>query len=137
MPAMSAWLSLVGIPKYQAAVAQSTIAKRAAQRAIIESFGSFPKSTIFAIVWATVALMDVITNTPRKLNTAAIRMAFFGAMDRVDTHVAIAFGASVQPFTKITPKVNTTMIKRIGFVWMLSIKSENVIVIDCTSTLSS
>lgn len=73
----------------------------------------------------------------QKVEYGSHKNGFFGAMDRVDTHVAIAFGASVQPFTKITPKVNTTMIKRIGFVWMLSIKSENVIVIDCTSTLSS
>ena len=45
-PAMRAWLSLVGIPKYQAVVAQITIAAMAAQRAMSESRASPPKSTM-------------------------------------------------------------------------------------------
>jgi len=58
----------------------------------------------------------VITNTPRKLKMAAIITALLGLMDRVETQVAIALGASVQPFTRITPKTNKTVINKGGFV---------------------
>jgi len=51
----------------------------------------------------------VITNTPKKLKTAAIRIADLADIDRVDTHVAIAFGASVHPLTKITPNVSSVV----------------------------
>ena len=60
------------------------------------------------------AFTIVITNTPRKLNTAAIKIAALGDMDLVDTQVAIALGASVQPFTRITPNVNATVIASTG-----------------------
>ena len=63
--------------------------------------------------------------TPKKLNIAAIAIAFFGVIALVETHVAIAFGASVQPFTKITPKVSTTAIKRSGFAIICSQKYIN------------
>ena len=66
------------------------------------------------MVWATELLIRVITSTPRKLNTAAIIMAFLGVMERVETQVAIAFGASVQPFTNTTPKVRITVISKAG-----------------------
>ena len=58
-------------------------------------------------------------NTPRKLNTALIRIALRGLKHRVVTQVAIAFGASVHPFTKITPSVSRTVIIRIGFPMIL------------------
>ena len=45
-PAMSAWLSLVGMPKYQAAVAQMTMAAMAAHSAMRASRESPPKSTM-------------------------------------------------------------------------------------------
>ena len=45
-PAMRAWLSLVGIPKYQAATAQMTIEKSAAQSATSAWWESWPKSTM-------------------------------------------------------------------------------------------
>jgi len=61
------------------------------------------------IVDATFALNSVITNTPRKLKIAAIIMTFSGFMARVETQVAIAFGASVHPLTKITPSVRITV----------------------------
>jgi intracellular sulfur oxidation DsrE/DsrF family protein len=77
------------------------------------------------MVTATVALMDVITNTPRKLNTAANTIDFFADMDRVDTIVAIAFGASVQPLTKMTPIIKITTMKRAGISIRLCKKSLN------------
>src|SRR5699024_9610215 len=76
---------------------------------------STPKSTILLIVDATELLICVIINTPKKLNTALIIIAFRGLKHRVVTQVAIAFGASVQPFTKITPNVNNTVISNIWF----------------------
>ena len=60
--------------------------------------------------------IKVIVKTPKKLNTAAIIIDFFGDKHLVETHVAIAFGASVQPFTSITPEINAVIIKRLGFV---------------------
>src|SRR5699024_5961681 len=100
-PATSAWLSLVGIPKAQANVAHNTMANRAAQRATMASYEFSPKSTILVMVSATVALSILIRNTPRKLQTAAIKMAARTGMHRVTTQVAIALGASVQPLTRI------------------------------------
>ena len=61
------------------------------------------------MVIATRELMNVITRTPRKLNTAAMMIAVGARMARVETQVAIAFGASVQPFTRITPSVSATV----------------------------
>jgi hypothetical protein len=51
-------------------------------------------------------------STPRKLNIAAIIIDFLGPIDLVEITVAIAFGASVQPFTNITPITNKDVIKR-------------------------
>jgi hypothetical protein len=56
-------------------------------------------------------------------------MAGRGLMERVEIHVAIAFGASVQPFTITTPSVSRTVIISAGFVKNLLRKSVNVIVI--------
>ena len=75
---------------------------------------SFPKSTMLLIVDATEAFIFVIIRTPRKLNTALIMIAGLGLMQRVVIHVAIAFGASVHPFTKITPSVSSEVIRRAG-----------------------
>ena len=50
-----------------------------------------------------------MTNTPRKLNTAAIMIAARGLIERVEMQVAIALGASVQPLTRITPNVSATV----------------------------
>ncbi len=64
------------MPKYQAAVAQMTIDAR---RRLGDGAGSHivPKSTMLLMVMATLLLISVITNTPRKLKTAAIKMAFW------------------------------------------------------------
>ena len=45
---------------------------------------------------------------------ALIMIAGLGLMHRVVMHVAIAFGASVQPFTNITPSVSTDVIRSAG-----------------------
>ena len=57
----------------------------------------------------------VITRMPKKLQTAAIRIAARGEIDLVEIAVAIAFGASVHPLTKITPNVNIIVKKNAGF----------------------
>lgn len=80
------------------------------------------------MVCATVALSSVITNTPRKLKIAAIKIAARGPMDRVEMQVAIAFGASVQPLTRITPNVSATVTISAGLDVNRVRKSENVIV---------
>lgn len=56
-------------------------------------------------------------------------MAVRGAMERVEIQVAIAFGASVQPLTRITPSVRSTVINKAGLDVILDKKSFNVIVI--------
>ncbi|MPM26074.1 hypothetical protein SDC9_72575 [bioreactor metagenome] len=97
-------------------MAHTTIAKSAAHSATTASSVFPPKSTIFAIVWATFELIAVIVKTPKKLNTAAIKMAFRGVMLLVETQVAMAFGASVHPFTKTTPSVKATVTAIAGLV---------------------
>jgi len=62
--------------------------------------------------------------TPKKLNTAAIKIADLTDIERVETHVAIAFGASVHPLTKITPKVSKVVINKIGLEVTCVKKSE-------------
>ena len=108
-PAINAWDSLVGIPKYQAATVQTTIENKAAANAICETRKLPPESkvTMLLMVSATCALKYVITSTPKKFMTTAMPMAIFGRKTLVETAVAIAFGASVQPLTKITPNDNT------------------------------
>ena len=66
------------------------------------------------MVEATELLIWVITNTPRKLKKALIQMADRTGMHRVVTQVAMALGASVHPFTKITPRVSSMVIARTG-----------------------
>ena len=104
----------MGIPKKDAAVLYTTIEKSAAESAIRAVVVSFPKSTMLLIVEATEALILVIMRTPRKLNAALIMIAERGLMQRVVMHVAIAFGASVHPLTKITPSVSATVIISAG-----------------------
>ena len=73
-----------------------------------------PKSTMLEMVDATLALMCVMMNTPRKLKMALMMMAVLGGRQRVVTQVAMALGASVQPFTKMTPSVSRTVMASIG-----------------------
>ena len=114
-PAIRLWLSLVGIPNTDAATLYTTMENSAAHKATRAISVSPPKSTILLMVDATELLIWVITSTPRKLNTALIQIAERTFIHRVAIHVAIAFGASVHPFTKITPRVSNTVIVKTGF----------------------
>jgi hypothetical protein len=71
----------------------------------------------------------VITNTPKKLNMVAIITAARGVMERVDMHVAMAFGASVQPLTIITPIVSREVTSNVGIVNSSCKNSQSEIVI--------
>ena len=73
-----------------------------------------PKSTILLIVDATELLICVMMNTPRKLKRALIQMALRIRIQWVVTQVAMALGASVQPLTKMTPRVSSTVISSTG-----------------------
>lgn len=63
--------------------------------------------------------------TPRKLNIADIVIAMRGRIARVVTHVAMELGASVQPLTRITPKVSSVVIHIIGVEDSRCVKSRN------------
>lgn len=102
--AISAWLSLVGIPKNHAVTAHRIIVSIDAHIVIQAVSGLFPKSAIPETVSATLPLNNDITQTPAKFITDASIIAFFGESDFVDIHAAIAVGASVQPFTVTTPE---------------------------------
>ena len=54
-------------------------------------------------------------------------MAFLTPMALVETQVAIAFGASVQPFTNITPSVSIEDTRSIGLLIIWFINSNNPI----------
>ena len=71
----------------------------------------------------------VIISTPKKLKIAAVIIAALGVNERVDTQVAIAFGASVQPLTRITLNVRIDVIKSEGLFIRLPINSVKVTVI--------
>ena len=58
-------------------------------------------------------------------------IAALGVMALVDTQVAMALGASVQPLTRITDSVRITVTKRTGFEKSCCIKSVRVMVIFC------
>ena len=70
---------------------------------------------MFEMVDATDELIIVMSSTPKKLKTALMMMAGRILMLRVVTAVAIALGASVQPLTKMTPKVSKTVTAKMGF----------------------
>ena len=53
-------------------------------------------------------------STPNKLKIADIRTAFRGESDFVAIQEEMAFGASVQPFTKITPHISAKVIAENG-----------------------
>ena len=67
------------------------------------------------MVSATFLLMSVITRTPRKLKIAAMMIAGRGRMARVETQVAMAFGASVQPLTSMTASVRMLVRMSAGY----------------------
>ena len=112
-PATKACDSLVGIPKSHAITAQSTIATNAAHCAINEFCALFPKFTILKIVCATLALINDITKTPKKLQISASINALLGLILLVEIAVAIVLGASVQPFTIITAEIKMVINKKL------------------------
>ncbi len=104
-PAIRAWLSLVGMPKYQASTAHNTTEKSAAARAMVASSRLSPKETIFITVCVTEVLILLVAATPRKLKIADKSTALFKGRHRVVIQVATELGASVNPFTKTTANV--------------------------------
>ena len=111
---ISAWLSLVGSPFKAAKVAQRITVISATHREITAEFFSVPKSAIPYSVSATVGEIRAITTAPEKLHIPQSIKADLGRSARVDTHPAIALGASVQPFT--SAKHNTRNEKKIFIV---------------------
>ena len=105
--------------------------KRAAHRAINAFWVLSPKSTMLLIVEATELLICVMMKTPRKLKKALMRMAFLALKQRVVTQVAMALGASVHPFTKITPRVKMVVTRRAGFPRVSLRKPRNDKSISC------
>lgn len=112
--AISAWLSLVGIPKNHAVTAHTIIVIIDAHKVRQAVSGFLPKSAIPVIVSTTLPLIKDITVTPRKFITDARKIAFSGLIDLVEIQVAIAVGASVQPLTVITPDKSNIAITVIG-----------------------
>src|SRR5262245_22021208 len=55
-----------------------------------------------------VAATAVPAKVPARLSTAAISTAWCGRMTRVETTVAIALGASVQPFTNSAARISSS-----------------------------
>ena len=101
-PAIREWLCDVGMPKNHAAAPQTMMATMAAASAARAAWLSPPKSTILKMVLATALVNTDTTSRPRKLHTAAMTMAGRGFIERVDTTVAMALGASVAPLTTMT-----------------------------------
>ena len=107
IPEISAWLSLVGMPKKQAADAQAITDINAQHNEISAARGSLPKSAIPYSVSATLGRIIAIMIAPAKLQSAASKREFLGVSERVHTQPAIALGASVQPFTIATAIIRT------------------------------
>ena len=57
---------------------------------------------------------SVMTSSPKKLQIAAMAMAGPAFMQRVETTVAMAFGASVAPFTTMTPMLSNVTATSMG-----------------------
>ncbi len=112
--AISAWLSLVGIPNNHAVTAHTIIVIIEEHKVRHANSGLFPKSAIPVIVSTTLPLNNDIRVTPRKFIAEARNIAFWGLIDFVEIQVAIAVGASVQPLTVITPDKSNIAITVIG-----------------------
>lgn len=100
--AIMAWLSLEGIPKYQATTPKMIIEAKEAQNAHMPKEPSNPASE--KIHSATEEFTTEMIKTPPKLHTAESRQALFIETAPEQTDDAMAFGASVKPFTKMTPR---------------------------------
>ncbi len=117
-PAIRAWDSEEGRPKAQAKIPQATTPIMPADRptrafwALVEALApvNSPKLTKPAMDSATPAARREKVKTPIKLKTAAMAMAFLGAIALVEMQVATALGASVQPLIKTTPRAKIIVI---------------------------
>ena len=85
------------------------------------------------MVCATADVTNDTASKPKKLQIAAIRTARLGFMARVETTVAMALGASVAPFTTMTPMVSRVTATRTG---LEASPAMNVAHSMVTSTLS-
>ena len=74
-------------------------------------------------------MINVITNTPKKLQISASNKALLGLIDLVEIAVAIVFGASVHPLTNITAEIKIVINRKLGFSISFAKKSKNEIVI--------
>src|SRR4030042_7174590 len=101
-PATSAWVSLVGSPHRHARVLQITIA------IMPEATVCRPTTSGLIIpVPMVVATAVPVTSAPTIFSIAAIVTAWRGERTRVETTVAIALGASVQPLTNSAASTTT------------------------------
>jgi len=91
-PATSAWDSLEGSPKYWAPRAQIVAARSVA--ATVSSVTWLGSTIPAAIVFATAVPMN---RAPARFSSPAMITAWCGRRTRVETTVAIEFGASVHP----------------------------------------
>ena len=69
------------------------------------------------MVLATAVEMSVMPIRPTKLQITLMTMAWLTPMARVPTGSAMAFAASVAPFTKMVPMTRTMTKARNGLVW--------------------
>src|SRR5207302_9265974 len=87
----SAWVELLGSPRYQVIRFQMIAPVRAAMMTTSPAL----KATILAIVFETLAWKKTtVITAPARFRTAAIRTAIRGDRARVDTDVAIALAVS-------------------------------------------
>jgi hypothetical protein len=91
--------SLVGIPNHHAPTAMIITDKSDAHNAPPET------PAVSKMFFATVGNKTDESVTPKKLQIDASATAFFIDSAPEHTHPVIALGASVHPFTKITPSV--------------------------------
>jgi hypothetical protein len=126
-PAIRAWDSEVGMPKIQAPTPQATMPTVAAARAMSAAWVSPPKSTISDIVSATAVEIMVMATKPTKLQATDMAMACSTVIERVPTGSAIAFAASVAPFTKMVPRTRMITRARKGLAETMPRNCEKVI----------
>ena len=86
----------------------------AAAKAMRAARVSPPKLTIALIVSATAVEIKLIATRPTKLQITLIKIAALTLIERVPIGSAIAFAASVAPFTKIVPRTRTTTMAKKG-----------------------
>ena len=122
------------MPKSQATLPHTMMATMAAMSVTSALCASPPKSTMPKMVCATAGEIADMTSKPTKLQIAAMMMARRGFMARVDTAVAMALGASVAPFTMMTPMLSRVTTIKSGLLTSSVMKNDQSIVTACLST---